>query len=746
MNGDSGDFSGNSPRALPDIVIQVRDMMSNHQFAVEQCLSELNGQIWKAVPGVGLGPVAAARSDRTFRPMGPGIGHMKPVQSPDAQVSAVASGNNMHPVATGYLDPREFGSGGIRAELTSEHSGRGKYATDSWGVAQIWHAISSRPQIRGNASDNYSVKSSKSRIPYGSEKGTMTELVRSVKSTMKHMDTRQSHRWRNEVANETREMTSSSLADVLDRSRLRTRLFDGWCLLIIVFDAFLIGFEADRTSIEEFQKWAKLSLTTWYIFEVLLRTFMRAKGFLPASSNAQHERFWALVDVLVTSLAVVDTCRVWLAHQTKVQSPSWLLLRLLRLLRVIRFFCRIRDMKKLIFSMACSAMTLFWSLVLLLLLIFFFAVFFTNATVLFLERDDIATAAAAHEQDFLEVNFGSVKRSMLSLYQAITSGRSWAEFSSAVADTHPLSEATFVIYIVLAAMGILNVVTAVFVESAMRASKSYKDLMMQEQQIKDRMTVRHMKQIFQCIDTDRSGTITLDELVCFLSDDRLGLQMYFQALELSANDTETLFNLLDADGSGEVDIAEFCDGCLHLGGPASSFDLNQLIYEQRRTNKHLLRFIENMATQLDIIRSRVEHTPNKQSFEKMCSLSSMASVETKKSAGSASSMSLSPTLPRTLQTREAIEPELHVQFTPSTKREESQDRGPLSPQVPHPAQGQVELETIVEQTGGDTTATTITTLDDLDYSGDITIPRSTPSISLSLRTSTGRSGSRGATL
>eukprot|EP00971_Amphidinium_carterae_P086369 1709189-Amphidinium_carterae.1 len=32
-------------------------MMSNHQFAVEQCLSELNGQIWKAVPGVGLGPV-----------------------------------------------------------------------------------------------------------------------------------------------------------------------------------------------------------------------------------------------------------------------------------------------------------------------------------------------------------------------------------------------------------------------------------------------------------------------------------------------------------------------------------------------------------------------------------------------------------------------------------------------------------------------------------------------------------------
>merc|ERR1712060_41369 len=54
------------------------------------------------------------------------------------------------------------------------------------------------------------------------------------------------------------------------------------------------------------------------------------------------------------------------------------------------------------------------------------------------------------------------------------------------------------------------------------------------------------------------------------------------ALDITARDSRSLFKLLDVDGSGEVDLTEFCDGCLRLKGEANSFDINCLMYESKR--------------------------------------------------------------------------------------------------------------------------------------------------------------------
>merc|ERR1712187_918413 len=93
------------------------------------------------------------------------------------------------------------------------------------------------------------------------------------------------------------------------------------------------------------------------------------------------------------------------------------------------------------------------------------------------------------------------------------------------------------------------------------------------------LSVKHIKNIFKTIDKDNNGTITITEMMLFSSDEDLGLQNYFEALDISATDTITLFELLDRDGSGEVDINEFCDGCSRLRGEATSFDINTLLYE-----------------------------------------------------------------------------------------------------------------------------------------------------------------------
>merc|ERR1712203_663726 len=55
-----------------------------------------------------------------------------------------------------------------------------------------------------------------------------------------------------------------------------------------------------------------------------------------------------------------------------------------------------------------------------------------------------------------------------------------------------------------------------------------------------------------------------------------------EALEITAFDARSMFKLLDRDGSGNIDIEEFCDGCLRLKGEAKSFDIQCLIYESQR--------------------------------------------------------------------------------------------------------------------------------------------------------------------
>merc|ERR1712113_762953 len=108
-----------------------------------------------------------------------------------------------------------------------------------------------------------------------------------------------------------------------------------------------------------------------------------------------------------------------------------------------------------------------------------------------------------------------------------------------------------------------------------------------------------MKSIFKDMDTDNSGTISSEEMIaCLENGHGSELQTYFEALDINATDSATLFTLLDYDGSGEVDINEFCDGCLRLRGPAKAFDINCLWYDHRRTSKQSKRCLERFSQQV----------------------------------------------------------------------------------------------------------------------------------------------------
>merc|ERR1719168_218379 len=100
------------------------------------------------------------------------------------------------------------------------------------------------------------------------------------------------------------------------------------------------------------------------------------------------------------------------------------------------------------------------------------------------------------------------------------------------------------------------------------------------------------------MDTTGDGGISQEEMEQFLEDP--DLCMYIEALGIFANDARVLFKLLDRDGSGLIDIDEFCDGCMRLKGEAKSFDVNCMIYESRK-------MLKNHASFMEFVEEKFEH-------------------------------------------------------------------------------------------------------------------------------------------
>merc|ERR1719189_2957837 len=86
------------------------------------------------------------------------------------------------------------------------------------------------------------------------------------------------------------------------------------------------------------------------------------------------------------------------------------------------------------------------------------------------------------------------------------------------------------------------------------------------------------------------------------------LKEYVDALGISPENTRMLFRLLDKDGSGKIDLEEFCDGCLRLQGEAKSMDVHQMIFQVKRFLAKWSEFTGYVEDRLTDLHCRVSTT------------------------------------------------------------------------------------------------------------------------------------------
>lgn len=259
--------------------------------------------------------------------------------------------------------------------------------------------------------------------------------------------------------------------------------------------------------------------------------------------------------------------------------------RALRLGRILRYA---RTFRQIVYSLQSSIMTLFWAMVMIFLVVYCFAICFCQAFSEYILDREALSLPLEMVRD-LEENYSSLGRSLYSLFMAMTGGRSWGELLRPLMYVNGIYTVLFVLFISLTYFGVLNVVAAIFVESAMQSQQHYKDLLIQENVMRKEVYSQHLREVFHEIDRDGSGYINGDEMEFFLADPSLNL--YLESIDIFPNDARSLFRLLDQDASGEVSIEEFCAGCLRLKGEAKSFDIHCLIYANDRQQRKLDKII-----------------------------------------------------------------------------------------------------------------------------------------------------------
>jgi len=243
------------------------------------------------------------------------------------------------------------------------------------------------------------------------------------------------------------------------------------------------------------------------------------------------------------------------------------ILRLVRIIRLVRLLRFISELRTMVCSIAISFRSLCWTLVLLLLLMFTVSMYLMQL----IADEGMANPDLFSREPALEEFFGSLWRCVLTLFQAMTGGVDWNVLIVPLVDRiSPLLAFVFSFYIAFAVLAMMNVITGVFVESALLTAKEDKEAHL----------LNHVRVLFDKTDSDRSGTISWEEFSIKLSDPNM--IKYFKVLDIDMSEARGLFTLLDTDDSGEINAEEFVMGCLRLRGPAKAIDLATMMYFNKR--------------------------------------------------------------------------------------------------------------------------------------------------------------------
>lgn len=387
---------------------------------------------------------------------------------------------------------------------------------------------------------------------------------------------------RQRTANPAEVQSSCCLRDVCNQIVAHKR-FEMGCGILVILCALSIGVESDYTIQHALEPqhpiFRALDLTFNLFFALELAVRWISEGFLHFLSCDNSAFKWNWMDFGLVSSSVVKEIAALMAAASFLEVSALRMLRMMRLVRVARIIRMLRffsELRVMVNGIMGSAKPLLWAFVFLLILMFMVGVTFMQLAANYMSQDNIAA------DDALLLYWGTLARTMMTLYMAISGGIDWKDCVQPLHVVSSVMEYMFATYVFFTLFCCLNIVTGIFVDNAKALKSADEDAMYLEAVTERKRWIAEVKDLFMRLDSSVNGTFTFEDFKVQVSS--IKVQTLFRKLGINIDniEAEELWEILDADHSGEIDEEEFAKGLKYFQGPAQSIHIYRLMKESAK--------------------------------------------------------------------------------------------------------------------------------------------------------------------
>eukprot|EP00440_Ansanella_granifera_P038386 gb/GFBE01041649.1/.p1 GENE.gb/GFBE01041649.1/~~gb/GFBE01041649.1/.p1 ORF type:complete len:647 (+),score=157.18 gb/GFBE01041649.1/:2-1942(+) len=317
-----------------------------------------------------------------------------------------------------------------------------------------------------------------------------------------------------------------------------------------------------------------------YVIEFGLRYYTYGRAVLKSN--------WVKFDLFLVISSTLDILLQQIKIENEILNQIMLvrIMRLARLARAVRLMVQFRVLWQLVQGLMHSVGTLLWTFILVMLLIYGFAIMGIE----FIQLDtnlplDHPYNVAAGD------NFRSFPDAILTLLQCFTLDSIGGIYRPLI-HQNPVLLLYFMGVLLIMSIALMNLVTAVMVNSALDQATEDKDVKKAYEDAIKRKQMEKLKVMFIELDADGSGELTMEEL------DEAPEEVMNQLKEIAGtDDIEGLFDMLDYDGGGSLSTDEFCEGVMRASTSDQPMELLRVMKQCGdilQNSKHLISKVDEI--------------------------------------------------------------------------------------------------------------------------------------------------------
>eukprot|EP00931_Biecheleriopsis_adriatica_P044511 TRINITY_DN25462_c0_g1_i1.p1 TRINITY_DN25462_c0_g1~~TRINITY_DN25462_c0_g1_i1.p1 ORF type:complete len:629 (-),score=105.90 TRINITY_DN25462_c0_g1_i1:85-1920(-) len=303
--------------------------------------------------------------------------------------------------------------------------------------------------------------------------------------------------------------------------------------------------------------------------ELLLRIFAERQRFFMGPG-----RWWNVFDTFIVTLQLFELLAGAIVGEEQMEQSNLGFIRVLRVVRIfkvmrlVRLIRFIQELRTMVLAILSSLRSLGWALILLFFTMYVTGVYIGQALAEAVQENP---QILKKEPALLEY-YGTLLQTVVTLYQAMTGGEDWNQLLKPLQnEISAFMVILFVLYIAFTVMLMMNVITGIFVDSALVTSRRERV----------QTTQRLLQDIFQSADCNGDGRVSRDEFFGKLGTP--DMSKLFRSLGVHEGDVLDLFTMMSStDTHGSIDANEFIDGFMHLQGEASAIDMVTIMYGQKQ--------------------------------------------------------------------------------------------------------------------------------------------------------------------